>query len=358
MRACGGRPCQPQCSRVLKGHSDAVRALSLSPDGCVIYSAGYDGTVRGWRTSDGVLLYSLPTNAPVYSLAQSADGEFVFAGTEESLLVFRGSRSRGLRGHAGAVRALACPRVPLSERREHDCDVYSCGDDGTVRGWSAETGACELVLSPGGDEEEPASPGRPPPPLWCLALSRDGETLYSGSEEGGICVWQVGTRSAVGALEQAHSGAIRALVLSRCDGFLFTSGEDRCIRRWSVSPGSERAPFCSLVLRGHGFSVLALALSRCGKLLFSASWDHTLRVWNLEEDGAPLFTAEVGGAGGGGEREENAAVWALALSADSSELHTASSDGHVRAFRVAASGGLSALSSCSLRGGFSRWGWF
>jgi WD40 repeat protein len=381
--ACAPRPVAPALLRTLSGHTDTVRALSLSKDGAVLYSGSWDGAVRAWRAADGAPLYTLPAGGgAVLALAQSASGELLFAGCEGGdVRVWRGRSTRTLRGHAGPVRALAAERGAADEpAADADPLLYSAGDDGAVRVWRCGEGACVATLrgarGPGGTA---------PPPLWSLALSRDGDTLYAGADDGSIAVWQTRQRAAAGAM-RGHTGAVRALVLSRDDAVLYSAGEDRDIRAWTAATGQ-----CTLQLRGHAFTVLALALSRDGAALYSGSWDHTLRVvrpfvikltapaslvadtrshaqWRTS-DGECVHCVGGGSGGGGGGGGGSAAasesgrgagavgpsdaVWSLALSPDGAELYTASSDCTVRAWRVAASPWASCAPRCGIRGGYS-----
>jgi WD40 repeat protein len=397
--ACAPRPIAPSLQRTLLGHTDTVRALSLSRDGAVLYSGSWDGSVRAWRAADGAGLYTLPAGGgAVLSLVQSEDGELLFAGTETGdVRCWKGRVTRTLKGHTGPVRALAASRVAPGDAAEADPLLYSAGDDGTIRAWRAADGTCVSVLRPRGGGGASGS-GRPPPTVWCLALSRDGETLYAGADDGGIGVWQPRQRAAAGTLA-GHVGAVRALALARDDAALFSAGEDRVIRRWAPDTGD-----CTAILKGHTFTVLALALSRDGATLYSGSWDHTLRVvralrvltlrvhcaasalqrcarflcaflrcrivphltcalpcmcvrplqWRTSDGeclhcvggpsgaAASFASASVQGnssrpgtpLGGGGGTGD--ALWSLALSPDGTELHSASSDCTVRGWRVAA----------------------
>jgi len=365
----------PALMRTLRGHSDTVRALSVSSDGTVLFSGSWDGSVRAWRATDGEELYALPAEGgAVLSLAQSADCELLFAGTESGLIrVWHGAKTRTLRGHTGPVRGLATPRrdfsavaSPRAAPHTHDAPLYSAGDDGSIRMWtgtSAAVAKCAAVLVPRGAVVSSSANGakaaskKGPPALWCIVLSRDGTTLYAGGDDGGIAVWHPLDGAHVGHLA-AHTGAVRALALSRDDASLFSCGEDRVIRRWAPTEGE-----CVQQLRGHTFTVLALALSRDGRTLYSGGWDHTLRVWNLDT-GQCIHVAgtDTGTSGGGGpaagthtaasqtDVASDAPVWALALSPDGCSLHSAASDCHVRTWRVASS----PWPGCSLRGGLGQ----
>ena len=341
-RVCAARPVAPALLRTLRGHSDTVRALSVSQDGAVLYSGSWDGTVRAWRAGDGEELYALPAQGgAVLAVAQSADGELLFAGTESGdVRVWQGAKTRVLRAHVGPVRALATARREFDGTAPSDSPLYSAGDDGVIRAWTGAGHAQPQRRAELSAQQQPA--GAAPPALWCLALSRDGEALYAGGEDGSIAVWQPRALAQAGCL-RAHAGAVRALALSRDDASLFSAGEDRLIRRWSPGSGQVVA-----VLRGHNFCVLALALSRDGRTLYSGSWDHSLRVWGVEA-GECVHVAGAEGAPGGSSDP----VWAVALAPDSTELHSAASDCHVRTWRVAASPWAACAPKCGVRGGWA-----
>ncbi|MBL8924529.1 MAG: serine/threonine protein kinase [Myxococcaceae bacterium] len=79
-----------------------------------------------------------------------------------------------------------------------------------------------------------------------------------------------------GRLLPGHSGAVRALLSSPDGRTLFSGSADGTVRVWNLETGREQR-----VLSGHSQSVNALAISPDGRLLFSGGEDDTVRVWDL-----------------------------------------------------------------------------
>jgi WD40 repeat protein len=71
----------------LSGHDGSVRCCALSSDGLILASGGADGTVRLYRTSDGVPLANYPgQDRGVRAVAFSLGGDVVYAGGEDGTL--------------------------------------------------------------------------------------------------------------------------------------------------------------------------------------------------------------------------------------------------------------------------------
>jgi WD40 repeat protein len=180
-----------------------------------------------------------------------------------------------------------------------------------------------------------------------VAVSRDGNTFVSGSEDRTICVWrrnQVGPpdmlwhSSPVRALactppgskqdlcaagladgrivlwdlsqagksgvkpvleiRDAHRDAVSALAFSPDGKWIASGGQDNMIVLWET--GKEKAVYPFDAEHGvdnpHSGTVTALSFTPEGKLV-SAARDNTLRVWQLHENGAAL-ESERGGRSG------------------------------------------------------------
>lgn len=63
--------------RTLTGHTQAIVGFAFSPDGSLIASGSDDSSVKLWRLSDGQLLRTIEVGNHVYSVAFSADGQWL-----------------------------------------------------------------------------------------------------------------------------------------------------------------------------------------------------------------------------------------------------------------------------------------
>src|ERR1700678_3943797 len=66
---------EPPAPIVLKGHTGRIRSVAFSPNGAILASSSYDGTVRWWNVADGKEIRVLRDQGRVFSLAFSPDGK-------------------------------------------------------------------------------------------------------------------------------------------------------------------------------------------------------------------------------------------------------------------------------------------
>jgi len=126
---------KPRSVLELGGHAKTVRAVTFSPDGTSVVSAGDDGVI----------------------LIRDAAG---------------GKEAVKLAGHVGGVASL-CFRG--DGRR-----LVSAGADKTIRLWDPASGAGEQVLD------------KHTAPVRAVRFSPDGKHLISVSEDGAIIIWALG----------------------------------------------------------------------------------------------------------------------------------------------------------------------
>lgn len=262
----------------LSGHTDAVRALQVYND-ITLYTASYDQTIRAYDIESLTLLKVLRGHSgPVRTLVTVND--YIFSGSyDKRVCVWPGfSREVGpsagsdlvktLKGHRGAVRALACfprRRATASERAIGPF-VFSGSDDTTVRVWNAESLECVHELTGHTDNVR--------------VLTVDARYLYSGSWDKTIRAWDLETFSCKHVII-GHTEAVLALCIM--SGHLVSGSYDTTVRLWGVQPDTEFE--CVGVFKAHDDAVRVLTSSgRSASTVFSGSYDGSIGFWRLPID--------------------------------------------------------------------------
>lgn len=218
---------------LLDEHRDSITALTFSPDGKILASAGGDWTVRLWEVSTGKYINSL-------------------------------------QGHPGAVNALAFSP-------DGNPTLASAGS--TLRLWNANTG--ELRHAP---DKDLGSINR-------LCFSPDGKTLATG---GGwdftVNLWDVNTGNRLKFLN-LHMGEIRDIAFSPDGHTLAIASADKTLSLWDVNTYSLRSRFPAYVdkekmlrtkNRRKTYDVSAVQFSPDGTHLRIASRAGTLHFYDVK----------------------------------------------------------------------------
>ena len=202
----------------LDEHAAAVFSVSFSPDGTLLASGSWDGTVKVWdvETETNIATLDEHTDA-VSSVSFSPDGTLLASGSW----------------------------------------------DGTVKVWDVETETNIATL----DEHMGA--------VFSVSFSPDGTLLASGSWDETVKVWDVATETNIATLDE-HMGAVFSVSFSP-DGTLLASGSwDGTVKVWDVATRQNIATF------PHTAEVLSVSFSTNGEILASGSWDGTVKLWDVE----------------------------------------------------------------------------
>ena len=139
--------------------------------------------------------------------------------------------------------------------------LVSGSEDHTIKIWQMSTGTLVRTLG--------HSQG-----VTSVAISPDGQKLFSGSRDRTIKIWQLSTGTLTRIL-RSNSGPVASVAISP-DGQTLVSGGGNTIEIWQLSTGT-----LVRTLTGHSRWIRSVAISPDGQTLVSGSLDNTIKIWNL-----------------------------------------------------------------------------
>lgn len=206
----------------MHGHTAAIRCVRLLPPANLVFTAGYDSTLRIWDMQEGLpVTWSRPLGYTVRAIAVDMN-MLVLGGSDAKLRIWRaveglfhifdvsrvvpGASETVLYGHDGPITSLG-----LDETR-----LCSGSWDMTVRVWDRSSLKCVRIVMHSDW-------------VWSLSLrarrlvTTAGSDVYSWDVETGECTW-VNT--------EAHVGQAYAVECSKSGRFVFTGGQDGKVRMY------------------------------------------------------------------------------------------------------------------------------
>lgn len=263
-------------NNVLRGHSDVVRQVFVTPDGTQIVSFADDGQLIVWDAALGRKLaaVTLERNVPPRSaglivedqLARRASGLVVSDNGAWAAAygrdLFVGSNIR----QPDAVRPVSDHTSPIIS--------LAISRNGTRLVSGDYSGAIVLRDAADGRVIRRFQDQRNPRPL-SLALSADGSLIFAGMHDGALFVWDATTGNLLGT--RAFGDGINSMSISP-DGTalaLALAVRDGVVKIWEPATGKFRGD-----LRGHHDEVTDVVWSRDGKSLLTSSRDQTACLWS------------------------------------------------------------------------------
>ena len=214
----------------LEGHRDVVTCLSFSPDGKTLASGSYDRSVKLWDVASGRGRATLTGHTNwVFSVAFSPDGRtLASAGHDKMVRVWdtiTGRETAALAGHSASVRAVAFAPA----RKGQEDLLVSSGADRLVMVWDLNSRSLRARLK--------GHKGT----VRTLAFAPNGATLATGSEDGEVKLWETASGLERATLSE-HSDMVTCLAFSPGGAILATGSLDTTVKLWEVNTGWERAP--------------------------------------------------------------------------------------------------------------------
>lgn len=290
-----------RCLHTLEGHRGCVRGMCLSGDGSCALSAGDDMRIQVWRPGLAVPGFRAPLMlSRLHGSQETLEVQQAFGNC------MRTARTACAGGDVGAaVRAVHRARALPGFNRNLEAvalwsDLYVRAPRGrlqsawnTARAQCPGSGACALVLAPGGTCVCAGDDGNirvwdTKAHGWSSAIAaHDGSVLaldwqdpcvqlLSAGADGRIRLWDVQTGTCVREF-RGHNQSVAAARFSWDNRLLVSAGADATVRLWETATGH-----CVGVLRGHAAGVAAVCFSTHRRWVLSGSDDHTIRRWDVQ----------------------------------------------------------------------------
>ena len=254
----------------LSGHASSVRACAISPDGCQLVSGSDDNTLKVWDAQRGIELLTLKGHVSyVAACAFSPDGRLLASGSNDNTLKVwdakNGKEIVTLRGHSRGV--YACAFSPDGQW------VVSGAADKTLKIWDVQNGRTVRTLT-----------GHIRPVKAC-AFSPNGQLLVSGSDDRNLKIWNTQSWEECFTLK-GHLGSVTTCAFSPDGRWLISGSDDKTLKVWDVLACAVR-----VTIQGHLSWVRGCAFSPDNRWLVSGAADNTLKVWDAL-NGVERFTIQ------------------------------------------------------------------
>ena len=288
----------------LEGHTDAVRSVAFSPDGGMLASGSFDGTIKLWNVANGDLINTLEGHEEaVRGVAFSPDGKrLASASFDQTVNIW--SLPNGELLHSFHAHAASINKILFTPGKDNTIATASL--DNSIRIWDIETGEMVAELADGHEEGILSIAYSPDGALlasggvdhlirihdidgnllsfmgshanyvYDLAFSPAGDVLASASIDTNIGLWDPQSGEQIRLLEE-HQGAVQTIAFSPNGELLASGASDGVIMLWNPE---QKIPLTTL--DAHERGVLSLAFSPNGKWLASSSADQTVRLWQVK----------------------------------------------------------------------------
>ncbi|KAG2750529.1 WD40 repeat-like protein [Suillus brevipes Sb2] len=253
-----------------KDGDSAVWCIAMYPDGKKVVSGSDDGAVRLWDidTCKVVKKWTGHTE-PVSSVCWSRDGRRVLSGsidgTARQWEVESGETIENIlasieTGHENVCAVVYSPDTTLIATGGWDSDARP---KYPIKIWDAKTG--KLVATLKGHTDQ----------VWCLAWTKDGKTLISGSSDCSIRTWNTTKWKQTAVLDE-HTSPVYAIAISPNDRILASVSDDKTARLWNLDNGQ---PISSPIQ--HADEVNCVSFSAGGKQLATGCHDINAYIWDV-----------------------------------------------------------------------------
>ena len=259
----------------LQANSGFIHAISFSPDGNILASAGEGENIILWDTASRQPITRIfhGHSAGVLSISFSPDGNTLATASRDRKIILWDVAS-GQR--VGEVLSVHNGEVTNVTFRPDGNTLASCSLDGTIILWDMTSDEFMSEQLKWNDN-------------WGAnnaAFSPDRKTLAIGYDDGTTILWDVSSRQTIGYPLRGHEGKVASVAFSSDGKTLASASSDGSIILWDVASMQPRGDPLSVGQTGRE---LVVSFSPDGAILASGSGDEdgTIILWDTTS-GHPL----------------------------------------------------------------------
>ncbi len=288
-----------------KGHKAPIRATAISPRGDCLATLDESGCLR---------VCDLPQGLERFVKKDRARPGFDY--TSISMIAFAPDGKSLVRAYS-----ITLVSLDVNDGREHGRFTQTGSKFNSVaftsdRVLAIATNHEGILLVPKvAPDSVPVKLGRQNAYVLNVAVSPDGATMASSSEDGMVKLWDLKSRTEVASLNE-HTGAVYALAFAPEGQLLASGSEDGTVKLRNLADGTVRN-------YGHTGTVYSLAFSADGKFVAAGDANGSLRLWDRQRALSP--DKLVGHRG---------VVYSLSFSPDGATLASGGKDHSIRLWDV------------------------
>lgn len=351
-------------NRQLTGHEQAVTQLAIDPTGQQLVSLSTDGSLRIWTLAGMALDAQFPFTEALFAVTLSPDGEHIYAaggtgefGLEASVynqiwvwnavsgdlemvtqhyqdrvtsLQFHPSDGRLAIGTLNGTVEIVLENelVPTTLRNDfrvvNDLDFAPSGELMAVAGIGVE-----LWSLNGSDSEQTMNRLTTPALVNAVAFNDEG-SLIAAAHADLVTVWEIESGKSFKELYvlNRHRGEINAVAFQPNGSLLATGSVDGTVRLWDMNSGEEIHRLQGDFPPTVPAAIYDVIFSMDGRLVIAGAGGHRQSedaIWIWDAETGELLTSLEGQYGG---------IYGIAMSDDGTTLVSASWDGTVGVWKI------------------------